>query len=462
MKQPAIKNIFNLFLSAILLFQSNACSSLPDVEALRSEREKAGKPAIAGRNGLLPPGKSDAILRRLQQEGKTDLLERHLEFMQAINPRPLVTGNTAKLLIDGSATYRAMFEAIRAARDHINLETYIFDEDGAGETLAKLLAAKRAEGVQVNILYDSVGSLSTPVEFFRKLQQSGINVCEFNPVNPLRGKLLSLNNRDHRKMLVVDGIVAYTGGINISSVYSRSSALRAKRSGTSHPWRDTQIEIRGPAVQEFQQLFVDTWIRQKCIELPARNYFPVQQKFGDIIVRTLGSSPGDPLNLIYIELLSAMTHAGKSIHLTMAYFVPDRQTLDVLKEAARRGVDVQLVLPGISDSSATFYAGRSYYAELLEAGVKIHERKDALLHAKTAVIDGAWSTVGSSNLDLRSFLYNEEINAVVLGKKFAQEMEKMFTMDVAASVRIDAGSWARRGLGERLKESLAKMWSGIL
>ena len=157
-------------------------------------------------------------MRKLAQEGKTDLLERHLAFMQAINPAPLITGNMVHLLIDGSATYRAMFSAIRDARDHINLETYIYDEEGFGERLGKLLEEKQKQGVQVNLMYDSVGSLSTRREFFRQLRQSGINVCEFNPVNPLRGRFFSLNNRDHRKILVVDGKVGYTGGINISSV----------------------------------------------------------------------------------------------------------------------------------------------------------------------------------------------------------------------------------------------------
>lgn len=462
MKRPFLRTVFFILSGTFFLLQPIACSSLPDMNSLDLEKKDNRQTSIAGRNGLLSPQRSAEILRRLQQEGKTDLLERHLEFMQAIDPRPLSAGNSARLLIDGSATYRAMFESIRMARDHINLETYIFDEDGAGEKLARLLAQKQAEGVQVNVMYDSVGSLPTRAEFFQALRQAGVNVCEFNPVNPLRGKFFSLNNRDHRKMLIVDGKIGYTGGINISSVYSRSSALRLKRSGNPHPWRDTQIEIRGPAVREFQQLFISSWSRQNCAPLAPKDFFPALQRQGDMVVRTLGSSPGDSLNLIYVELLSALRQAGQSIHLTMAYFVPDPQTMTALKEAAQRGVDVQLVLPGVSDSSVTFYAGRSYYAELLKAGVRIYERKDKLLHAKTAVIDGVWSTVGSSNIDLRSFLYNDEVNAVVLGKDFAQEMEKMFTADVMAAARIDADEWEKRGFGERMKETLARMWAGAL
>ena len=438
------------------------CASLPDIGKLGREHAMQGRPHVVGPDGLLSQQKSAEILDRLQREGKPDSLDHHLEFMYAINPVPFITGNAARLLINGTATYRAMFAAIRAARDHINLETYIYDEDGVGEALGKLLMQKQKQGVQVNLMYDSVGSMSTRPEFFQELRESGINVCEFNPVNPFRGGLFSLNHRDHRKILVVDGKIGYTGGINISSVYSRSSSLRRKRSGMPQPWRDTQIEVRGPAVKEYQQLFLDNWRRQDCAELAQDSYFPAAKHEGDTIVRTLGSSPRDELNLIYVELLSAMMHADSSIHLTMAYFVPDAQSLTALKNAAQRGADVKLVLPGISDFWSALHAGRSHYSELLQAGVKIYERRDALLHAKTAVIDGAWSTVGSSNFDFRSFLHNDEVNTVVLGKEFARQMEQMFDADIAASVRIDAAEWEQRGIAERIRENLARMWAFFL
>jgi cardiolipin synthase len=186
------------------------------------------------------------------------------------------------------------------------------------------------------------------------------------------------------------------------------------------------------------------------------------QRQGDTVVRIIGSTPNDKINLLYAELLSAIIHAEQSIHLTSAYFVPDQQTVDALKDAARRGVDVQLVLAGLSDVSITQYAGRSFYEELLAAGVRIYERKDALLHAKTAVIDGVWSTVGSSNIDFRSFLHNDEANAVVLGKDFAIQMENMFAVDVSASDAIDEATWQQRGISQRLRESLSRMWAYFL
>jgi cardiolipin synthase len=454
---------FRLLIMA-LLWALSACADLPDIDKLGGSRPErgTGTPLVVGQHGVLSPQRSAAILRKIQQEGKTGLLERHLAFMQELDPAPLLTGNAVRLLVDGAATYRAMFDAIRRARDHVNLETYIFDEEGFGERLGKLLMEKQSQGVQVNLIYDSLGSLSTRAEFFEQLREAGINICEFNPVNPLRGSFFSLNNRDHRKILVADGVLGYTGGINISSVYSSSAAIRAKRSGVPQPWRDTQIEVRGPAVAEFQRLFLDSWHQQECAPLAQKNYFPMLQRQGDTVLRILGSTPNEKVNLIYVELLSALTHAERSIHLTSAYFAPDRQTVDALKAAVQRGVEVQLALAGVSDVWIALYAGRSYYDELLAAGVRIYERQDALLHAKTAVIDGVWSTVGSSNVDFRSFLHNDEVNVVVLGEDFALQMERMFATDVAASINIEASTWEKRGMGERLRESLARMWAYFL
>lgn len=458
-----------LAMGAVML--SVSCAALPDMSSLpRANSGSSAGNKVAGSAGLLSPERSEAILRKLKQEGKTDLLSRHFEFMQDIQAPPLVTGNTARLLVDGPATYRAKFDAIAAARHHVNLETYIFEEEGVGETLGKLLVEKVAQGVRVNLMYDSVGSLSTPREFFQALQRQGINICEFNPVSPWRGKLFSLNHRDHRKILVVDGIVGFTGGINVSSVYSYGSSWRARRggsgssgsSGDATPWRDTHIEVRGPAVRDFQQLFFENWQYQQCAKLGDHQYFPAIAHQGDMLVRTLGSSPRDALNLIYVSMLSAIMHAEKSIHLTAAYFIPDTQTVDALKAAAGRGVDVRLILPSFSDYRITFYAGRSYYTELLEAGIRIFERNGALLHAKTAVIDGVWSTVGSTNIDMRSFLFNDEINVVVLGKDFGQEVEKLFQHDLKEARQIDPKIWARRGVGEKMKEEFARLWAPLL
>jgi cardiolipin synthase len=205
-------------------------------------------------------------------------------------------------------------------------------------------------------------------------------------------------------------------------------------------------------VAEFQKLFLDTWRRKTGREPAAAHYFPPQQRQGNALVRAIGSTPDQPEYPIFKTYVSAFLNADRSIHLTTAYFAPDRQVVQALADAARRGVDVRIVFPSISDVGMMVYVARSYYTELLAAGIKVYERKNALLHAKTAVIDGVWSTIGSTNIDIRSFLHNDEINAVVLNADFAQQMEALFRRDIEASREITVEEWNRRGLVERMKE----------
>jgi len=397
--------------------------------------------------------------------GDIDILDKQIALEQSIVGSPLILGNKVTLLQDGPATYVAMFAAIRAARDHVNLESYIFEDDEIGRQFADLLLEAQRRGVQVNVIYDSVGAFKTPKAFFERLTAGGVAVLEFNPINPLAVKTMWLvNNRDHRKLLVVDGRTAFVGGINISGVYSSGPIPRraSRTPATSAAWRDTHLQIDGPVVAELQKLFVQTWEKQRGKALAPREYFPALQAQGREIVRAIGSTPDDPYSLIYLTLISAIGNAEREVHLTHAYFVPDPQLLSALTEAAGRGVDVKLILPGHSDSPTTFHAGRSHYADLLEAGVRIYERRGALLHSKTAVIDGVWSCVGSTNLDWRSFLDNDEINAVILGREFAAQMQAMFAKDLEASEAIDAESWERRSLAFRLKEWFARLVSRLL
>ena len=450
------------WLGAAALGVAAGCATLPDVDVLREQRAATAPSApaapVIGPQGPLSPQQSAAVIAKLKAGGDRAFLEHHLNLMRSVNQAPLVLGNATRLLIDGPAAHSAMFAAIAKARDHVNMQTYILEDDEVGQKLADLLLEKRAAGVQVNLLYDSVGSVRTPPAFFNRLREGGVAVCEFNPVNPLKGKAVALNHRDHRKVLVADGAVAYTGGINISAVYASSSFAGSSQPPTEAGWRDTQIEVRGPAVAEFQKLFIESWRSQHCPALPDRKYMPPAKAAGDRIVRVLGSGPGDATNMIYAEMLSAISNARQSIHVTMAYFVPNPELMQALIERARGGVDVTLILPGVSDFWAVFHAGRSHYQELLDAGVRIYERKDALLHAKTAVIDGVWSTVGSANMDWRSFLHNEEVNVVILGEGFGSEMERMFRLDLDASTPIDPASWARRSPLLRFREIVARMW----
>jgi cardiolipin synthase len=291
-------------------------------------------------------------------------------------------------------------------------------------------------------------------------------VLEFNPINPLTAKgPWQINNRDHRKLLIADGRSVILGGINISNVYTSGSALLQriiKPPSDDLAWRDTDLQIEGPVVAEFQKLFLQTWEKQHGPALAAKAYFPKLAPQGKDIVRAIGSTPDDPYSLIYLTLISAIGNAEKFIHLTNAYFVPDPQLLKALGDAAARGVQVQLILPSESDSELVFHAGRAHYAELLAGGVQIYERQGALLHAKTAVIDGVWSTVGSTNLDWRSFLDNDEVNAVVLGREFATQMQAMHQQDLDASQRIEPEAWAHRPFKFKLKEWLAQHWGRLL
>jgi cardiolipin synthase A/B len=439
-----------------------ACATLPDSDRMM-EAPHDRQVAFEGAQGPVSTLRSDILLSGLEGgSGVSDVLQKHLAYEQAVNAAsPLVLGNRLTLLQNGPATYQAMFAAIREAQDHINLETYIFDDDEIGRQFADLLLDRQAAGVQVNIIYDSVGGLMTPAAFYDRLRDGGIQLLEFNPVMPLAGNRKSwlLNNRDHRKQLVIDGRTAFIGGINISDSYSSAPRRKhvGKRGDPSSGWRDTHVRIEGPVVAEFQKLFMDTWARQKGDALAARAYFPDLEKHGEEIVRAIGSTPDDAHNLIYLTLMSAISHAELQVHVTIAYFAPDPQLLKAFTDAAQRGVDVRLILPSHTDSWPIFHLGRSHYTELLRGGVKIHERRGAVMHAKTAYIDGVWSTIGSTNLDWRSFLHNDEINAVIVSRGFAAQMQAMFAEDLAESDEITLEGWRQRSWMMRLKEQLARV-----
>jgi len=250
-------------------------------------------------------------------------------------------GNRVTLLKDGTATYAAMFEAIRKARNHVNMETYIFEDDEVGRKFSDLLIETQGKGVQVSIIHDSVGTLGTPRAFFERLETSGIRTLEFNPVNPLEGKNKSaLDHRDHRKLLIVDGRVAFLGGINISSVYSGGSASRARKAKTKDPkdaipWRDNPRADRRPGGGRIPEAVPRYLERQKLEPLTGGDYFPKLEAAGKEIVHAVGSTQDEAYSRIYVTLISAINSADNNIYLTNAYFVPDPQLLESLKDAAK-------------------------------------------------------------------------------------------------------------------------------
>ncbi|MBK5274907.1 MAG: cardiolipin synthase [Desulfuromonadales bacterium] len=453
------------FLAVSILSLGNGCATLPNVSKKIDEAPTGQPPRqIVSSKGLESPRKSKAIMERLKSSvDPTDILERHTAVVESVSESPLTKGNKVTLLADGQATYAAMFTALQNARDHINLESYIFEDDETGRKFADLLLLKRAQGVQVNIIYDSMGSMKTPETFFQRLRDGGIQVVEFNPLNPLNGrKKWGLTHRDHRKILIVDGRVAICGGVNISKVYS-SSPLKIRQSAKAPiHWRDTDIQVDGPAVAEFQKLFLDSWMMQNGAKPAERNYFPDRKETGKSLVRVIGSTPGESNRIPFIVYVSAISFAENSIHMTNSYFIPDDQIEKALTDAAGRGVDVKIILPGITDSKLALHAQRYHYSVLLKSGVKIYEHSTSLLHAKTAVVDKVWSTVGSTNMDYLSMLNNDEVNAIILSPEFAVEMEKMFVGDLANSREIQWDEWKKRPVLPRIREWFVNIFMRLL
>jgi len=372
---------------------------------------------------------------------------------------PFTGGNRVELLKDGPATFAALQDAIRAARTRIDMESYEFDAQ-AGTEFADALLAAAGRGVEVNLIYDAWGAVDTPTALFDRLRAGGVRVLEFNPLRPNERVPVELNKRDHRKLLCVDGRVAITGGVNISAVY-RNAPKPAGADPDRQAWRDTDVRIEGPVVAQFERYFMETWRQQRGPAIadppPAPAALP-----GGIAVQAIDGAPDNGQPLIYRTLLAAITLSQRSVHLTTGFFVPTPDLARALVAAARRGVDVQVVVPGQSDSSTAVAAGRAAYGDLLEAGVRIHERQGRILHAKTAVVDGAWSAIGSANLDWRSTVWNNEIDAVILDAGFGGAMEAMFAGDVRASVTVTLDAWRRRGLGERVQELKAKLVETLL
>jgi cardiolipin synthase len=435
-----------------------------------SSAQVAGDVQVIGKRGRLDAAARTRMLDTLGAQGGASVLNRQLQAMARFGDVNLYAHNEATLLVDGPATFASMFAAIEQAKTAVLLQSYIIEDTGIAAQMAALLARKRAQGVAVAVLYDAVGSIGTSSAFFDALRSADIPTCAINPVNPLkRPGYWEITERDHRKILTVDRGTGYTGGINISTVYSSGSFGHARRPAAdakTDGWRDTQMRLRGPAVAALDDLVRDTWQRQGCQgtlpPAPPPAAAAANAGAGQQVVRIVPASPDEGYSQIYALLLNAIDASTRSVYLTMAYFAPGQEMIDALCDAAQRGVDVQLVLPSVSDFSPVLHAGRSHYKRLLAAGVKVHELQDAVLHAKTAVIDGVVSTVGSSNMDWRSFSSNNEVNAVVLGEDFGDAMVRMFRQDVGNARTITAQAWADRPLTDRVKETVAVWFERLL
>jgi cardiolipin synthase len=423
------------------------CAAVPDIGALTG-----GDIALPGHREAGFPG----------EQSSTDALQRQYDLQRGLSDSPIVFGNTVTLLPGGAQAFAAMFQALSAARDSINLEYFILDDVGSGGTrLSDILLDRLAAGVTVNIIYDSYGSRDTPAAFFDTLRKAGAKVAAFNPIDPFKLRIgWAPNDRDHRKIMVVDGRVGFTGGVNLDKAYENPPSAGIPADGnTRHAyWRDAAVRIEGPAVAELQKLFFGTWREQKAPAADKADYFPPLPRTGVQTIRIIGSSPGNRQPLYYASLLTAMRTARRRVWLTSGYFVPPHQEREELAAASRAGLDVRIVCPAFSDVQAAVYAARASYGDLLEAGAKIYEMRDAVVHAKLAVVDDTWTVVGSSNLDRRSVVFNNEVDAVILGHDTAGQVEALIGRYMQASQPVALDRWQRRPLRERMREWEARVW----
>lgn len=364
----------------------------------------------------------------------------------------LVAGNQVKHLRDGAEAFPAMLEAVASAKESIRLETYIFMDDGVGRHFAQALMAAASRGVRVTVLYDFVGSWRASGSFFRRMREAGVEV---RPFRPFRFALrLQLFRRDHRKLLVVDGRIAFTGGLNIADEWAPP--------GSGGGWRDDVVQLEGPIVAQLERRFSATWwmtMRERLsakhwrIRRPAR----VEQADGEVAATVLSSR-----RAIHRAYLRAIRRAKARVFIAAGYFVPDRRMLKALREAAARGVEVTLLLPERSDNGPVRYASRAFYERLLGWGVRIHLWKDSVLHSKTAVVDGVWSTVGSFNLERTSLQLNHEMNVVILDKSWSERLEQTVKSDCQDCHSLDLETWHRRSFVERLLERVFFSFRKIL
>lgn len=357
----------------------------------------------------------------------------------------IVAGNEVDLLRNGDEYFRPMLEAIRSAQKSITFEQYVYEKPGIAEQFTDALAERCRAGIGVNILLDAAGAFTVPYAYVDLLRLSGCHVEFFRPLTPWQPR--RANHRTHRRLLIVDGTLAFTGGFGMSESWTGDGK-------TEGHWRDTVVRVRGPVVRQLQQTFMQDWRETTGIILDGDPYLPRLPPAGAMHAQVIASSPIGGSYDTYLVLLLTMSRARRSIEITNPYFLPDRRMHDVLLTAARKGVKVRVLLPGKIDHFYVRSASRGGFARLIRAGIELYEYQPALLHSKTVVIDGVWATVGSANLDKRSFALNEELNVAIYDRDFGRRMEQMFEDDLKQSRYVTYRDWHHRGLRERLLEIL--------
>ena len=359
----------------------------------------------------------------------------------------IVPGNRVTTYVNGDQAFPAMLQAIARARRSIAMETYIYWSGQIGQQIAAALAERARAGVRVHLLMDWFGSrriASAQIDF---MTAAGVEVQRYNPL--IWYDLLRVNHRDHRKLLIVDGEVGFTGGMGIADLWLGNAE-------SPDHWRDSMFRLEGPAVGQMQAAFMDNWMKSSLRVLDGEAYFPALPTAGDDYAQVFYSSPRDGVENVRLMYLLSIAAAQKSIRLSVPYFVPGSLTVGKLVDACNRGVQVEIIVPGArTDSPAVRHASRAKWGPLLEAGVRIYEYEPTMYHCKTMIVDDVWVTVGSANVDNRSFKLNDEANLNVFSEAVAAEQIRIFEQDKGKSHLVTCEEWRNRSLGKRLMEVLA-------
>jgi cardiolipin synthase len=369
-----------------------------------------------------------------------------------LKPETLRAGNRVRLLRDGAEAYPLMLKSIAQAKRHVLLEMYAFADDSLGREFAAALSHRASAGVEVRILYDAAGCRETPREFFGRLRAAGALVAEFRPlIGSLRR--FRLPKRNHRKLLIVDGHTAYVGGLNLSRSY-------APIEDGGLGWRDTQVELQGPVVADLTAMFLELWRRERLGE-PGSDPVPDPPPAGGVPALVLSSHALRNRWEIGSHYRYAISQARERIWIANAYFLPSGRFQRELRRAAQRGVDVRVLVPARSDVAPALYAAQRSFGRYLKSGIRLFEWSGPMMHAKTALIDGNWVTVGSYNIDHLSLFRNFELTAVVVDGQVGAEMQAMFEADFAKCRELKLEEWRRRGWKRRILEVLCHPWRGF-
>lgn len=372
--------------------------------------------------------------------------------IEAHTDAPITGGNRIDVLLNGDETFPVMLDEIRKAKSSITFAQYLYQDGSIAHELARAFADRCRAGVKVNVLLDRHGSGKVPSDIISTMKDAGCDVEFFRRVDAagiiFPWKLLSYNYRSHRRVLVIDGRIGFTGGYGISEAWTGNGR-------TPDHWRDTNARIEGPVVRFLQAAFAESWLETTGIAIGGDDYFPNLESRGNLTAQIVRSSPTGGSFQNYMLFLLSINSAKKSVLITNPYFIPDGVMTDAILKAAARGVRVVLLVPGKIDSQFTYTASRSHYGTLLLGGVKVFEYQASLMHAKTIVVDGVWATIGSTNFDNRSFALNQEINVTVYDKGTAQKLEQIFYEDLKYSKEITYGEWQSRSIFERLFDLLS-------